>query len=116
MHVGLKTAWSGLFRPVSVRVLVFFVDFSLRFGKLFQVTGDIESDQDRRVNETSCPENAWKIGCHAHALGRPRWRRRREVHKNVARQIAANKLSVSCHEKPRTPFEHLYGFHKVAVE
>jgi hypothetical protein len=43
-------------------------------------------------------------------------RRRREVQKNVARQIAANTHKVSIHEKSRSPFEHLDGFHTVAVE
>jgi hypothetical protein len=39
--------------------------------------GEIGLDQDRRVNRTSRPEIAWKRGRNAHALARPRWRRRR---------------------------------------
>ena len=60
-------------------------DFSMRFWFLSSYVYEIDLDQDRRVNVTNCPENAWKRGRHAHALGRLRWRRRREVHKNVAR-------------------------------
>ena len=82
LHVELKTAWSGLFRPISVRV---FGSFSSTIWKILQVMGEIDSDQDRRVNETSCPEHACNGGRHAHALSRPRWWRRREVHQNVAR-------------------------------
>ena len=62
----------------------FFRHFSV-LGNLLQIMCEIGLDQDRRVNETSCPENALKVGRHAHALGRPRWRRRREVHNHVAR-------------------------------
>jgi hypothetical protein len=58
-HVGCKTAWCGLFRPISVRVFGFFVIF-WRFENVFQVMGEIDLDQDRRVNETRCPKIAWK--------------------------------------------------------
>jgi hypothetical protein len=47
---------SGRFRSAF---LVFFVIF-WRFEKVLQVMNDIDLDQDRRVNETRCPEIAWK--------------------------------------------------------
>jgi hypothetical protein len=42
LHVGCKTAWGGLFRPISVRV--FFVIF-WRFEKVLQVRIQSEPNQ-----------------------------------------------------------------------
>jgi hypothetical protein len=113
-HVELKTALGGLFMSISGHYLVFFVVFFSRFGLLLQVTGEIDLDPDRRVNETNCPEIAWKRGYRAHALDRPPWRRRQEVHTHVARWIAANTHQVSCPGRSPTPFAHLDSFHGFA--
>ena len=52
----LGVVFSGQIRSAS---LVFF-DIFWRFEKVLQVVGEIDLDQDRRVNETRCPEIAWK--------------------------------------------------------
>jgi hypothetical protein len=39
-------------------------------------------DPDRRVNQRELSRFVWNRGRHAHALGGPRWRGRREVQKN----------------------------------
>jgi hypothetical protein len=58
LHVGAKqlgVVFSGRFRSA----FWFFSSFFWRFEKVFQVMGEIDLDQDRRVNETRCPEIAW---------------------------------------------------------
>jgi len=50
--------WS-FFRSISGDVFGFFRHF-FSFGKLSQVMGEIDLDQDRQNNKTSCPEIAWK--------------------------------------------------------
>jgi len=52
----LGVVFSGRFRSAF---LVFFV-ILWRFENVLQVVGEIDLDQDRLVNETRCPEIAWK--------------------------------------------------------
>jgi len=66
----LKIAFGGLFRSISVRVFWFFSSF-LFVMKVLQVMGEIDLDQDRRVN-TSGPKQLsvastayfWRLTAH----------------------------------------------------